>query len=135
MLSNGSSARAISPSRVEKRRTVWPSDSRGGIRWRPTNPEAPVTRISAIREEFRAPALIVVNGLHVIVHAPDIQPVAVVVLDVNRLFAGQQIQHQVVEAIPLVRRDDIQSRPIEYVNPHADHEVERRLLAKTRETV
>src|SRR5579863_8374419 len=96
---------AISPSALEWRRTVRLRDSKAATRRRPRKPVAPVTRMSLfIGQKLLTAILELVDCAHVVVHAPDIQPIASMPFDVDGLFAGKHVEHEIIEAVFLSRR-------------------------------
>src|SRR5712672_2943386 len=122
----------MSPSALECWRTEWPSDSSAATRKRPRNPVAPVTRISFfIRQELLPTFIELINRPHVIVHAANIQPVPGIPFHVHRLLASQHVEHEVVEAVLLSRRDALQQRPIHDVDPHTHHILQLWLLLES----
>ena len=67
-------------------------------------PVAPVTRIaSATGKKAALEPLEVVDRTHVIVRPSDIGPIAVMGIDADAFSFGEQIAHQAVEPIRLIR--------------------------------
>src|SRR5208282_4916519 len=122
----GSEQPAMSPAALECCRTTWP----------PRKPVAPVTRISFfIRQELLPTVIKLVYRAHVVVDAPNIQPITRVAFDVDRLFVRKHVQHQVIEAILLSRRHALKNRSIQDVNPHAHQILKLRFFLKSYELV
>ena len=82
----GSAQDAMSPSACEWRITVYPACSSLSLNGLPMNPEAPVTRTVLVIGEKRPPVLFeLVDGALVIVGAADVEPVAGMRFNMDRL--------------------------------------------------
>src|SRR6516162_9496334 len=111
----------MSPCSVECSSTAKEAARSAFTRARPIKPLAPVTKTrSFIRQKLVFAGFELVNRLHVVIRAADVEPVPGVSLHVNTLTTTEQVEHQIVEAILCIWRNKIQDRAVQNIDSHAD---------------